>query len=110
MCLAVPALIKAINGAEGRVELGGVERVVSLLFTPEAREGDYVLIHTGFAIGVVDEEEAQATLSLLRELTETYDMDDLFYESGQVQAPPSEADDYGLAPGLSVDLSKLADP
>jgi len=70
MCLAVPALIKTIEGTQGRVELGGVERVVSLLFTPKAREGDYVLVHTGFAISVVDEEEAQATLRLLQELFE----------------------------------------
>jgi len=70
MCLAVPALIKTIEGTQGRVELGGVERVVSLLFTPKACEGDYVLVHTGFAISVVDEEEAQATLRLFQELFE----------------------------------------
>lgn len=70
MCLAVPALIKAVDGAQAQVELGGVERVVSLLFTPEAREGDYVLVHTGFAISVVDEQEAQATLRLFEELVD----------------------------------------
>jgi hydrogenase expression/formation protein HypC len=71
VCLAVPALIKAIDGNSAQVELGGVERAVSLIFTPEAREGDYVLVHTGFAISVVDEEEAQATLRLFRELFES---------------------------------------
>ena len=70
MCLAVPALIKVVDGAQAQVELGGVERVVSLLFTPEAREGDYVLVHTGFAISVVDEQEAQATLRLFEELVD----------------------------------------
>ena len=70
MCLAVPALIKAIDGTSAQVELGGVERAVSLIFTPDAREGDYVLVHTGFAISVVDEEEAQATLRLFQELFE----------------------------------------
>ena len=71
MCLAVPALIKVIDGTSAQVELGGVERAVSLIFTPEAREGDYVLVHTGFAISVVDEEEAQATLRLFQELFES---------------------------------------
>jgi len=75
MCLAVPALITAIDGAAAQVELGGVERVVSLLFTPEAREGDYVLVHTGFAISVVDEEEAQATLRLFQELADLHESD-----------------------------------
>jgi len=70
MCLAVPALIKAIDGANAQVELGGVERTVSLLLTPEACEGDYVLVHTGFAISIVDKEEAQATLRLFEELVE----------------------------------------
>lgn len=70
MCLAVPALIKTIDGTNAQVELGGVERLVSLLFTPEARVGDYVLVHTGFTIGVVDEKEALATLQLLNELAE----------------------------------------
>lgn len=70
VCLAVPALIKAIDGTSAQVELGGVERAVSLIFTPDAREGDYVLVHTGFAISVVDEEEAQATLRLFQELFE----------------------------------------
>jgi len=50
----------------GLVELGGVRRQVSLVLTPEARVGDYVIIHTGFALSVLDEEEAQETLKLLR--------------------------------------------
>jgi len=94
MCLAVPVLVKAIDGAEARVELGGVERVVSLALTPEAREGDYVLVHTGFAIGVVDEKEAQATLSLLRELVDMYEADEHFYEADLAPAPASKPDDY----------------
>ncbi len=70
MCLAIPALIKSIEGSTGRAEIGGVERTVSLALTPEARVGDYVLLHTGFAIGVVDEEEAHETLRLIEELAE----------------------------------------
>jgi len=53
-----------------RAEVGGVERSISLMLTPEAQVGDYVLVHTGFAISIVDEQEAQETLRLLRELAE----------------------------------------
>ena len=109
MCLAVPALVKTINGTDAVVELGSVERAVSLALTPDVRQGDYVLVHTGFAIGVIDEQEAQATLSLLRELAETHEVDELFYESGLARTPASDPADYQLAPGLAVNLSKLTD-
>ena len=68
MCLAIPTKIKTISGQMASVELGGVSMEVSLLFTPEAGVGDYVIVHTGFAIGVLDEEEAQETLRLFAEL------------------------------------------
>ena len=70
MCLAIPTLIKSIDGTSARAEIGGVERTISLALTPEARVGNYVLVHTGFAISVVDEQEAQETLRLLEELAE----------------------------------------
>jgi len=70
MCLAIPALITSIERLMARAEVGGVARAISLVLTPEAQVGDYVLVHTGFAISVVDEEEAQETLRLLRELAE----------------------------------------
>jgi hydrogenase expression/formation protein HypC len=72
MCLAVPTLIKSIEGTNALAEIGGVERTVSLTLTPEARVGDYVLIHTGFAISVVDADEVQETLRLLTELAASY--------------------------------------
>ena len=72
MCLAIPTLIKSTEGTAARAEIGGVERTISLALTPEARVGDYVLVHTGFAIGVVDEQEAQETLRLLEELAACY--------------------------------------
>ena len=72
MCLAIPTLIKSIEGTAACAEIGGVERTISLALTPEAQVGDYVLVHTGFAIGVIDEEEAQETLRLLEELAEFY--------------------------------------
>jgi hydrogenase expression/formation protein HypC len=70
MCLAIPVRIIQINGQMARVELDGVERDVSLALTPDARLGDYVLIHTGYAISVLDEAEARETLSLFAELEE----------------------------------------
>ena len=72
MCLAIPTLIKSIEGTTARAEVGGVERAISLALTPEARVGDYVLVHTGFAISVIDEDEAHDTLRLLEELAEFY--------------------------------------
>ena len=70
MCLAVPLRVQSIDGTIAKVELGGVLRDISLALTPEAREGDYVLVHTGFAISVLDEHEAQETLALFAELEE----------------------------------------
>lgn len=71
MCLAVPALVKSISGQMAQVELNGVEYTVSLALTPEARVGQYVIVHTGFAISVLDEEEAQETLRLLAQIADT---------------------------------------
>jgi hydrogenase expression/formation protein HypC len=68
MCLAIPVRIVSIDGDEAETDIGGVRRRVSIAFTPEARVGDYVLLHTGYAIGVVDEAEAEETLKLLEEI------------------------------------------
>ncbi len=70
MCLAIPALIKSINGQLAEVDIDGVTRQVSLQLTPEAGVGDYVLLHTGYAINVIDPVEAEETLKLLKELSE----------------------------------------
>jgi hydrogenase expression/formation protein HypC len=68
MCLAIPALVKAIDGLQADVEVGGVGRRVSVWLTPEVRVGDYVLLHTGYAISIIDEAEAKETLRLLEEM------------------------------------------
>ena len=69
MCLAIPTQIMLIDGnGIATVELGGVERQVSLIMTPDAQVGDYVLVHTGYAISLMDEEEAQASLEAFAEL------------------------------------------
>ena len=70
MCLAIPALVKSIQGTQAEVEMGGVSRKASIMLTLEVKVGDYVLIHTGYAISIVDEEEAQKTLEIFQELDE----------------------------------------
>ncbi|MCK4362790.1 MAG: HypC/HybG/HupF family hydrogenase formation chaperone [Dehalococcoidia bacterium] len=68
MCLAIPALIKSIEDKEAEAEIGGITRRISLWLTPEAQAGDYVLVHTGYAIDVLDQEEAEETLRLIEEM------------------------------------------
>ena len=68
MCLAVPVKIVSIDGDEAETEIAGVRRRVSVALTPEAKIGDYVLLHTGYAIGVMAEAEAEETLKLLEEI------------------------------------------
>lgn len=70
MCLAVPAQLISINEAIGTVELTGATRDCSLLLVPDAKVGDWLLVHAGFAVQIVDEEEAKATLDAFRELEE----------------------------------------
>ena len=90
MCLAIPAQVKSIDGFNAEVEIGGVGRTISLFLTPEANVGDYVYVHTGFAISVVDEAEALENLRLLQELAETYPVDELFYTTSDL--PERSAD------------------
>ena len=68
MCLAIPALIKSIEDKEAEAEIGDIIRRISLWLTPEAKVGDYVLIHAGYAINVLDQEEAEETLRLFEEI------------------------------------------
>jgi hydrogenase expression/formation protein HypC len=82
MCLAIPAQIKSMDGLEAEVDVGGVGRTISLWLTPEAQVGDYVYVHTGYAISIVDEAEALESLRLLQELAQTYPVEELFYSTG----------------------------
>jgi hydrogenase expression/formation protein HypC len=72
MCLAIPGKVVAIEQKEGvrtgRVQFGGIVRQACLDFVPEAQEGDYVMVHVGFAISVVDKEEAERTYALLESM------------------------------------------
>jgi len=60
----------SIEGNEAEVEISGVKRRVSIVLTPEARVGDYVLLHTGYAINVINEAEAQETLNILEQMAD----------------------------------------
>lgn len=68
MCLAIPGKIIAKIDMLATVDVSGITRKVSLILLPEANIGDYVLVHAGFAIQTVDEEEAHKTLELFKEL------------------------------------------
>lgn len=73
MCLAVPGKIISIAGDDpltkmGRVSFGGVIKEVSLAYVPEVQIDDYVLVHVGFALSIVDQSEAQKTLADLQQI------------------------------------------
>jgi hydrogenase expression/formation protein HypC len=68
MCLAVPVKVISIDGMEADVDIGGVERRISIMLTPEVKVGEYVLLHTGYAINIVDEQRAKETLELFEEI------------------------------------------
>lgn len=75
MCLAVPGLVLEVDPVEpefrtGSVDFAGVKRQVNLAFTPEVQPGQYVLVHAGFALQVIDEEEAAKTFQALKDLGE----------------------------------------
>ena len=74
MCLAIPGEIVEISEEtgyrNGKVRFGGIVREICLAYVSEAKPGDYILAHAGFAICIVDEEEAKATLAMLEELAE----------------------------------------
>ena len=74
MCLAIPAEVVELKGDNlAQVDLLGVGREVSLDLTPQAQVGDYVLVHAGFAIEVVDEQYAAETLELIKTMAELVD-------------------------------------
>lgn len=68
MCLAVPGQVTVKNGLLAKVEVGGILRDVSLIMVPEVNVGDYVLVHTGFAIEKIDQSEAEKTMALFKEM------------------------------------------
>jgi hydrogenase expression/formation protein HypC len=80
MCLAVPGKILSIEGTDpilrcGKVSFSGVVKQINLAYVPEARVGDYVLVHVGFAISTVDEAEAQQVFEYLRQMGELAELE-----------------------------------
>ncbi len=75
MCLAVPGKILNIEGDDpltlsGRVDFAGIVKQVNLAYVPEAKTGDYVLVHAGFAISVIDQEQADLVFDFLKRMDE----------------------------------------
>jgi len=68
MCLAIPGRILELDGVYAAVDFGGVRRRIGTALTPAAAVGDYVLVHAGMAIQIVDVAEAERTLELIREV------------------------------------------
>jgi len=80
MCLAVPGKITSITGDDpltrtGKVDFGGILKEISLAYVPEAQVGDYAIVHVGFAISLVDQEEAEKVFEYLREMEELAELE-----------------------------------
>lgn len=86
MCLAIPGKISGLHDNSGipmaKVEFGGITRDACMSYLPEARVGDYVLVHVGFAISRLDEEEAARTYQYLAEMDQLTELDDGMEEAG----------------------------
>lgn len=77
MCLAIPAKVAALEeGNLATVDILGVTREISVDLTPQAQVGDYVLVHAGFAIEVVDEQSALETIELVKQFPELADLEE----------------------------------
>lgn len=80
MCLGIPGQIKTIYEDHGtkmaQVDFGGVSREVCIEVIPEAKPGDWTIVHAGFALNLLSEEEAQETLDILKQMAELADQED----------------------------------
>jgi hydrogenase expression/formation protein HypC len=91
MCLAIPGKITSITGEDslmrtGKVDFGGILKEVSLAYVPEAKVGEYVIVHVGFALSRVDEAEAQQVFAYLREMQELSEL-----QEGETGPTPTAA-------------------
>lgn len=81
MCLAVPGKIVSIEGSDpllrsGKVDFAGIIKQINMAYVPDARVGDYVLVHVGFAINTIDESEARQVFDYLRQMGELTELDE----------------------------------
>jgi hydrogenase expression/formation protein HypC len=93
MCLAIPGKILSLNTDDpmirtGKVSFGGIIKEVCLAYTPEAKVGDYVIVHVGFALSIVDEAEAHLVFDYLKQMGE---VDEL----AEVSKPPRTQPEAG---------------
>jgi hydrogenase expression/formation protein HypC len=82
MCLAVPGKIVSIESSDpllrsGKVDFGGIVKQINLAYVPEARIGEYVLVHVGFAISTIDESEARQVFNYLRQMGDLADLEEI---------------------------------
>jgi len=81
MCLGIPGKILSIYEDHGtkmaEIDFGGVKREVCIEVIPEAKQGDWTIVHAGFALNLLSEDEAQETLDILREMSELADQEEL---------------------------------
>lgn len=92
MCLAIPGKVvdvfQDVNGVKmAKVNFGGIVKQACLEYTPEVEVGNYVLVHVGFALSRVDEDEAQRTFELLQEMDQLGELDDATPEPSEKDAP-----------------------
>ncbi|HXR45863.1 MAG TPA: HypC/HybG/HupF family hydrogenase formation chaperone [Candidatus Limnocylindrales bacterium] len=81
MCLAIPGKIESISGDDplarmGKINFGGILKEASLAYVPEAKVGDYVIVHVGFALNRVDEDEAHKVFEYLKQMEELSELGD----------------------------------
>jgi hydrogenase expression/formation protein HypC len=103
MCLAIPGQIVEIQGGDdpmqrtGRVKFGGIVKEVNLAYTPQATVDDYVLVHVGFSLSIVDEDEAKKVFEYLDEMQELDELDEL-EEAGRQAVLPEMTPSPASAP------------
>jgi hydrogenase expression/formation protein HypC len=108
MCLGVPGKVLTVEEnaqgmAMGTVSFGGIVKEICLAYVPEAKPGDYVIVHVGFAISIVSEAEAEETFEILRQMGELAELEDRpdgppGAGSGVGPAPPGDPSDGSPAP------------
>jgi hydrogenase expression/formation protein HypC len=109
MCLAVPAKIIELNQSRAKVEVGGITREASTALLPDAAVGDYVLVHAGFAITQVDEQEALGTLELFDEMAAAQVQEDPPTGSDERPAGGSAGGDGSDSTGFHDDSAPVRD-
>jgi hydrogenase expression/formation protein HypC len=110
MCLAIPGKLLSYSGeAElriGKVSFGGIVKQVNLAYVPEAKVDDYVLVHVGFALTVIDEAEAAQTFEYLKQMDELGELGELRPDPPEAGDAPIMTDSAATAEAPVADLAK----